>query len=84
MAIDLEKLKKELLDHIDSLTDEELLQELIECGLQLEESESMEKDCFNCKNEKTEICIHCYHPRKYGDKVYDADAATQWEPKEGE
>lgn len=36
MAIDLEKLKKELRDHIDSLTDEELLQELIECGLQLE------------------------------------------------
>lgn len=37
MAIDIEKLSKELLDHIDSLTDEELLQELIECGLQLEE-----------------------------------------------
>ena len=37
MAIGIEKLSKELLDHIDSLTDEELLQELIECGLQLEE-----------------------------------------------
>jgi len=39
MAIDLEKLSKELREHIDSLTDEELLQELIKCGLKLEESE---------------------------------------------
>lgn len=37
MAIDFEKLSKELLDYLDSVTDEELLQELIECGLQLEE-----------------------------------------------
>ena len=39
MAIDLEKLSKELQEHIDSLSDEELLQELIKCGLKLEESE---------------------------------------------
>lgn len=37
MAIDLEKLSKELEDYLDSVTDEELLQELIECGLRLEE-----------------------------------------------
>jgi hypothetical protein len=37
MAIDFEKLSKELADYLDSVTDEELLQELIECGLQLEE-----------------------------------------------
>lgn len=37
MGVDFEKLSKELLDHLDSVTDEELLQELIECGLQLEE-----------------------------------------------
>lgn len=36
MGIDFEKLSKELLDYLDSVTDEELLQELIECGLQLE------------------------------------------------
>jgi hypothetical protein len=37
MAIDFEKLSKELEDYLDSVTDEELLQELIECGLRLEE-----------------------------------------------
>lgn len=37
MAIDLEKLSKELEDYLDSVTDEELLQELIECELRLEE-----------------------------------------------
>lgn len=36
MGVDFEKLSKELLDYLDSVTDEELLQELIECGLQLE------------------------------------------------
>lgn len=39
MAIDFEKLSKELQEYIDSLTDEELLQDLIKCGLKLEESE---------------------------------------------
>ena len=39
MAIDLEKLSKEMQEYIDSLTDEELLQDLIKCGLKLEESE---------------------------------------------
>lgn len=37
MTINFEKLSKELLDYLDSVTDEELLEELIKCGLQLNE-----------------------------------------------
>lgn len=37
--IDYEKLKQEIFDYLDSVSDEELLQDLIECGLKLEEDD---------------------------------------------
>lgn len=40
MAIDFKKLSKELLDYIDSVTDEELLEDLIKCGLRLNEEDA--------------------------------------------
>ena len=40
--IDYEKLRSDLLNHLDYLSDEELIEKLKKCGLQLEEIEEIE------------------------------------------
>ena len=37
MTIDIDKLRKETFEYLDSISDEELLNDLIECGLELED-----------------------------------------------
>lgn len=40
ISIDYEKLRQEIFKYLDSVSDEELLQELIECGLTIEGEEN--------------------------------------------
>lgn len=40
ISIDYEKLRQEIFEYLDSVSDEELLQELIECGLTIEGEEN--------------------------------------------
>lgn len=37
MAINIDKLRKETFEYLDSISNEELLNDLIECGLELED-----------------------------------------------